>query len=364
MSAGGRDVKGNLERFQGVPAKRSRRKEVPTKEGDQPSEQRKLSQSGCEQITAAVDHGEGEAVPAKDGLLSWLVPAGKEDGKGNLVRRERNNCGSPPPHRAKVGGLLGGRRTVAGSQTPQEPAAREREAAKKGMRNTKKVERTPGRKRKVDNTGLIEMQKLMKNWSGKRKERENAKDEVTEDQLADAGEAVVVDVGVVGDVETCETGPVMNRVEVVRKKFDKPDMALHTDSDFDSWKRRKTSLHLTVEHVDVGHELHVREGQQVGSEKTPLRISEREERGLKLKSIVKNNITNCSMNGGTAVGVQRDIGGQGRGGVLPALFRKTQQRDPRRGDSFLVSDGIPGNAAATVGKPVLLGKADSTKSVH
>ena len=188
VSAGEVGRKGNL-RFQGVPAKKSRREEVPTKEGDQPSEQRKLSQSGCDQITAAADQvGGDEAVPAKDGgqgecggtgplarlpaqqllapeqeespgwlsippkpkgsseilgggtggggradhetqlgsnaphkagLLSWLVSAGKGDEKGNLVRRERNNCGSPPPHKAKVGGLLGGRRTVAGSKPPK-----------------------------------------------------------------------------------------------------------------------------------------------------------------------------------------------------------------------------------------------------
>ena len=67
VSAGEGGRKGNL-RFQGVPAKKSRREEVPTKEGDQPSEQRKLSQSGCDQITAAADQvGGDEAVPAKDG---------------------------------------------------------------------------------------------------------------------------------------------------------------------------------------------------------------------------------------------------------------------------------------------------------
>ena len=167
-----------------------------------------------------------------------------------------------------------------------------------------------------------------------------------------------------GEVKKVETEPVMNLVEVVRKKFDKPDMALHTDSDFDSWKRRKTSLQVTVEHVDVGHGLHVKGEQGVGSERTPLRISERKERGLNLKSIVNTNSVNCSKNGGTAVGVQRDSGGQGRGGVLPAQFRASQQRDPRRVGSFLLSGRIPDNAAAAVGKPVSLGKADSTKSVH
>ena len=179
---------------------------------------------------------------------------------------------------------------------------------KKGQRNPRKVERTPGRKRKaVDNTGLLEMQKLMKNWSGKRKEREKAKEEVIEDQPAvDTGEAVVV---AVGDVETVENEPVMNHVDVVRKKFDKPDMALNTDSDFDSWKRRRTSLQVTVDHVVVGHGLHEKGEQGVGSDMTPLSISERKERGLNLKSIVNTNNVNCSKNGGTAVGVQRDIGG-------------------------------------------------------
>ena len=41
--------------------------------------------------------------------------------------------------------------------------------------------------------------------------------------------------------------PVENIVETVRRKFDKPGTDLNNDSDFASWKRRRTCLHVTVD---------------------------------------------------------------------------------------------------------------------
>ena len=243
----------------------------------------------------------------------------------------------------------------------------------RSTRKVEKVEKTPSRKRKaVDNTGLLEMKKLMADWTVNRKEREKDKEELVEGKpLADTreeGKVIIVE-----KVETVEKEPVdvVNHVDVVRRKFDKPDVAMNPDSDFDSWKRRRTSLRVVagkagdVGDVDVSHGLRENVQQGVGGDMTPPSISERKKRGSNSNSKIKNYFhVICSKDSGTAAGVHRDSGGQGRGGVLPAIYRATQQRDPRMVGSFLLSGGTTDNAAAAVGKPVSRGNSNSTKSVH
>ena len=145
---------------------------------------------------------------------------------------------------------MGGRGISAGSQTPQELTGGGKEGTeqgggrsllerlRKGQRNPTKVVRTPARKeKKVDNTGMVEMQKLMETWTGRRKDREKVEEEVVEAQ------SVAVKVENIVTVEK----PVENIVETVRRKFDKPGPDLNNDSDFASWKRRRTCLHVTVD---------------------------------------------------------------------------------------------------------------------
>ena len=105
-------------------------------------------------------------------------------------------------------------------------------------------------------------------------------------------------------VEKC----VGNLVDRVRKKFDNLGPDLDTDRDFDSWKRRRTSLHVTA---DIGTGL--REQVEQGAEDVtdhlrgvPLSNSEREQ-GFKLKTKINFNHSDCS--GEDTTGVQGRKGG-------------------------------------------------------
>ena len=157
-----------------------------------------------------------------------------------------------------------------------------------------------------------------------------------------------------------ELEPVDNVVARVRRKFDKPGLALDTDTDFDSWKRRKLELHGTV-----GHGLRGQGVQGAGDDKGPLRARPLSvhENGLQIN--LKNNINHDihSKSGGVTAGVQHGGDGHevGDAGVHTAQCNTSQQRDPRMVGSFLVSGEMPDNAAAGVGKLVLLGESHSTK---
>ena len=194
----------------------------------------------------------------------------------------------------------------------------------------------------MDSTGMEEMQRLMRTWTGRRQEREK---EVMEAHNVE--NTMTVDKPV--------ENVVRNTVETFIKKFDKPSTDLGSNNDFDSWKRRRTGLLLTVD-SDLGHGLRGRGEQGVGSDvnpniENPHGVSEMEVKGLKLKSNIVTNHNHCSKYGGDS-GVQRDGGGQGDGGVIPVQFSNKKQRDPRRVGSFPESGSTPDNAAAAVGKPV------------
>ena len=279
------------------------------------------------------------------------MAVGKE--REGLVRRERNSPGSQPPHRV-TGGLLGGRRTKPGSQTPPEPAGGGVRSGQKPSKNPRKADKTPSRKRKNgDCTGLEEMQRLMRTWSGRKREREM-------EEKTEVEELVVDKPG-----EKLKKVDVKNTVETIIRKFDKPGTDLGSSSDFVSWKKRRTCLTLTVD-LDQGlrvdsdlvldHGLRGGGEQVVGSDvkhdiEHPHGVSEMGASGLTLNSNIVTNHNHCSNYGGKT-GVQRDGGGQGDGGVIPVQFSNMKQRDPRTVGSFSESGSTPDNAAATEGKPV------------
>ena len=151
-----------------------------------------------------------------------------------------------------------------------------------------------------------------------------------------------------------------NIVARVKRKFDNPGPDLDPNLDFDSWKRRRIEL----QQVTVSHGQREQEGQGVVDDKgllrkLPLSVSEM---GLQRNTKININHDCYSISGEGDAGVQQAVGVQGDGDaeVHTVQYRISQQRDPRRVGSFLVSGELPDNAAATVGKPVLMGESHST----
>ena len=207
----------------------------------------------------------------------------------------------------------------------------------------------------MDMSGMDEMKQLMENWKSGKRKRE--KEEIAVGLLK-AGNIVVEPVTVEGTV-----------VARVKRKFDKSGADPDTNHDFDTWKRRRTCVPpLTVgTGVDTG--LREQGTLEVGDETEqlgvdPSRDSEKKEKGFKLKLITENNHVNSSKLGEGISGVQRGGTGQGGGGVTSGQYSTKQQRDSKRLGSLFVSAEISDNAAAAVGKQVLLGVMDSTKYVE
>ena len=151
-----------------------------------------------------------------------------------------------------------------------------------------------------------------------------------------------------------------NVVSRVRRKFDHPGLDLDHDRDFDSWKRRRTALQKTRD--DTGDQgLREGDGQGVDDDSGPRSVVEK---GFKFN--FKNNVNHdcCSLPGGDRAGVLHDRGGQGDGvaGIFTVQTEKVQQRARRRVGSFLMSGDSPDNAAAAVGKLVLMGESHCTKT--
>ena len=147
----------------------------------------------------------------------------------------------------------------------------------------------------------------------------------------------------------------------MRKNFDTPGPDLDTDIDFDSWKRRRTSLLQVTggtgtelqEQVGTGTGLREEVAQGGGDETdhtggSPISNTERE-KGFKLKLNIVHNQVNFSKLGGNTEGVQRGGAGQAGGGVLTEKDSTKQLRDPRRVGSLFLSAELPDNAAAAVG---------------
>ena len=276
------------------------------------------------------------------------------------MRGESDKVVPQTPHEptAGVGEVLQGQeedilaRMMTGATAKQSPVIKE--AGKK------KVKKTPARKgmkkeeKKEDVSGMVEMQRMMKEWTSRKRRREefDEGDETAErvDHLLGPGAGQVRDVDLnVVNVDKSDKVTVDNPlvgvdfgrrgtlVERARRRFDSdfrprdPD----PDQDYNHWKlgREEKRRRLREQSGQVQQE-GVAQGGGVGKDQKSL--DSVSATGKRVNSISNINLQCSSLLGGRVAGVQHAVGVQEGGGdtVHPVQLESELQRATRMGGNF------------------------------